>query len=215
MQRAVDYILRARNPYAAWRYDVPPIGDNDTSVTGWMLAALVEARDAGYRLDHAAFEGGVNWIEEVTDPVSGRVGYDSVGSLSSRTPTNEHYPRQKGEAMTAIGLASRIEVDGRRDQRGTLNSHARLLRRTLPAWDPQGFGIDMYYWYHGTRAMKAMGGATGRSGVPPCWRRWCPGNAPKASRPAPGTRSGPGVTAAAGSYATALMAIVLAECLDG
>jgi hypothetical protein len=41
-QRAINYITIARNPYGAWRYDVPPSGDNDTSVTGWCVFAPQE-----------------------------------------------------------------------------------------------------------------------------------------------------------------------------
>ena len=40
-QKALDFIALARNPYFAWRYGVKP-GDNDTSVTGWMMMALPE-----------------------------------------------------------------------------------------------------------------------------------------------------------------------------
>ncbi|MEM7306439.1 MAG: hypothetical protein AAF682_07210 [Planctomycetota bacterium] len=215
IQAAVNYVLRARNPYAAWRYDVPPVGDNDTSVTGWMLAALAAARDAGFPIDEHALEGGVSWIEEVTDSASGRIGYDSVGSLSSRTLANQRYPREGGEAMTAIGLASRIRIDGREDQAELLDRHARRLRRALPAWDPEGFGVDMYYWFHGTRAMKAMGGAD--------WDVW---RAATLAAVVPSQSSGGDL---AGSwdpigpwgyvggrvYATALLASVLSECLEG
>ncbi|MFQ5505310.1 MAG: prenyltransferase/squalene oxidase repeat-containing protein [Planctomycetota bacterium] len=41
-KRAIDYILRARNPYKVWRYH-PHSGENDTSVTGWMVLALTIA----------------------------------------------------------------------------------------------------------------------------------------------------------------------------
>lgn len=63
IQRAVDYIHRSRNPYGAWRYDNPPIGDNDTSITGWMVAALAAAREAGLKTDQAAFHGAINWVQ--------------------------------------------------------------------------------------------------------------------------------------------------------
>jgi hypothetical protein len=163
-QKAVNYITLARNPYGAWRYDVPPIGDNDTSVTGWMIFVLASARDAKLEVDPAAFDGALSWIEEVTDPATGRVGYDAFGSLSSRTPANEHYPREKGEAMTSVGLLCRIFLGQDPDQVDILKKHADLLKRTPPLWDPEGFGCDMYYWYYGTYAMFQMGGSW--------WKAW-------------------------------------------
>jgi hypothetical protein len=163
-QDAINYILKARNPYSAWRYEVPPTGGNDTSVTGWMLFALASARDAGLKVDEAAFEGGLSWIDEVSDPATGRIGYDAWGSLSSRTPANEHFPREKGEAMTAVGLLCRIFLGQDPKDYPIMEKHGDLLLRTLPVWDPEGFGCDMYYWYYGTYAMFQMGGKY--------WKSW-------------------------------------------
>ena len=42
VQKAVDYIVAARNPSGGWRYDVPPAGQNDTSVTAWALTVKIE-----------------------------------------------------------------------------------------------------------------------------------------------------------------------------
>ena len=167
-QKAVHFIQRARNPYGAWRYDVPPTGDNDTSITGWMLFALTAAKDAGLVVDPEALTGGLAWIDEVTDPVTGRVGYDAPGTLSSRTPANEGFARDEGEAMTAVGLLCRIFLG---QDRGTVvggerivEKHVELLQTCLPVWDEEGRGCDMYYWYYGSYAMFQVGGDA--------WRRW-------------------------------------------
>jgi len=158
-QRAIHFITRARNPYAAWRYDAQPTGDNDTSVTGWMVFALKSAGEAGLDVDPAAFAGALGWIDEVTDPSTGRVGYTSRGSRSSRIPRiNGHFPHDRGEAMTAVGLLCRILLGQDPDEDAILGQHADLLLRKLPAWDADGFGTDMYYGYHGTYAMFQMGG---------------------------------------------------------
>ena len=161
---AVDFLLSMRNPYAAWRYDAPPTGDNDTAVTGSILLALVAAKDAGLEVDEAAFEGGLSWIDEVTDLTTGRIGYDSIGAHSARTPANEHYPSEKGEAMTAEGLLCRIFLGQDPGDHPVMEKHADLLRRTLPVWDPEGFGCDMVYWHYGTYAMFQMGGRH--------WKAW-------------------------------------------
>lgn len=162
LRRAVKLILRARNPYGAWRYDVPPVGDNDTSVTGWMVTALTAAEHAGValaELDDDAYEGALAWIRAVTDPESGRVGYDSQGSVSSRVVgVNEHMPPERGEAMTAVGLAVRIQLGERAERQPMLARHAQLILRKLPEWDTEGYGCDMVYWYFGSYAMHQMGG---------------------------------------------------------
>jgi hypothetical protein len=165
-QDAVNYIQRARNPYGAWRYDVPPMGDQDTSMTGWMVFALKAAEDADLQVDRGAYEGAMSMIDEFTDEASGRVGYNALGNRSSRiTGVNDHFPAEKGEAMTAVGLLCRIFM-GQDDlkQYPMLKKHGDLMLRSLPKWDPDGFGNDMYYWYYGTYAMYQLGGKH--------WRLW-------------------------------------------
>jgi len=165
-QKAVNYIQMARNPYGAWRYDQPPVGDSDTSVTGWMVFALKAAEDAKLDVDQGAFEGAKAWLNEVTDTASGRVGYNEYGNLSSRIiGINDHYPAEKGEAMTAVGLLCRVFM-GESDLREypILKKHGDLMMRSLPEWDADGFGNDMYYWYYGTYAMFQLGGKY--------WKQW-------------------------------------------
>lgn len=159
LQRGVDYIERARNPYRAWRYEVPPIGDNDVSVTGWMLGALLAAKSARIEVDEEAIDGGLSFIDEFSDLATGRVGYHNFGSLSSRTPANEHYPREQGEAMTAVGLLCRLLVGQDPDKNDMMRRHADLILKSLPHWDPEGFGCDLYYWYYGTRVASELGGS--------------------------------------------------------
>jgi hypothetical protein len=164
-QKAVNFIMTARNPYGAWRYDVPPLGDNDTSITGWMVFALASAKDAGLEGDFkGAFDGALSWIDEVSDPASGRIGYDSFGSLSSRGPSNEHFPREKGEAMTAVGLLCRIFLGQKPEDYPIMAKHAQLILSNPPVWDPEGFGSDFYYWYYATFALFQMG--------KPYWPSW-------------------------------------------
>ena len=168
-QKAVNYIARARNQYEAWRYDVPPIGESDTSVTGWMLFALKSAKDAKLKIDAEALTDGLAFIDDVSTGHSGHVGYDAKGASSSRTPSNERWPRDKGEAMTAVGLLCRIFLGQDPDEQvwegeKIMYQSADLLLTKLPEWDEQGFGCDMYYWYYGTYAMFQMGGKY--------WKKW-------------------------------------------
>jgi hypothetical protein len=158
-QRAVSTIGRARNPYGAWRYALPGDGDNDTSVTGWMVFALKSAQEGGLKVDNEAFVAARNWFDEVTDPNTGRCGYDSIGSPSSRVEGhNEAYPAEKGEAMTAVALLCRVFMGDDPSEHPVMERHAELLRKSLPVWDPSAKANDMYYWYYGTYAMYQMGG---------------------------------------------------------
>ena len=160
-KRAVGFIIKARNEGEGWRYESPPDGTSDTSVTGWMLFALYAAKEAGISFPEDAIEDGLMWIEQVTDEETGRVGYNTVGSPSSRMGgVNDQYPTDKTESMTAIGLHCRL-LRGE-DAKGRLirDKHADLLKRALPpdAWEPNSSQNDMYYWYHGTAALELYGG---------------------------------------------------------
>lgn len=157
LRGALAFAQGARNPQGAWRYEVPPDGDNDTSVTGWMVAALFAADEAGATIDAQALQGALGWIDEVTDPATGRVGYNARGSVSARvTGLNAHYPPQGMEAMTAVGLLCRILIGQEPRGEPVLIQHAELLLRSLPHWHAEGLTNDFYYWYHATRALHAL-----------------------------------------------------------
>jgi hypothetical protein len=164
-QKAVDFISKARNPQMAWRYEATPNGDNDTSVTGWMVLAIKAAEDAGLEIDADSYRGAKRWIEKVTEFETGRIGYNSEGSASSRAyGLNEHFPTDRTESMTALGLLSRIEMGEKAKGNRDFASYAALLLSDLPEWDPNGLYNDAYYWYCGTKAMAKMGGKS--------WKSW-------------------------------------------
>jgi hypothetical protein len=157
VQAAVDLLFAARNPFGAWRYNLPPDGDNDTSVTAWATAALFVARTAGFTGDFdAALEGARSWIDLVTEPATGRVGYDVMGSLSSRFEQDSRFRREDGEAMTAAGLfVRRLTGVGSKDE--AVLKGVALLRAKPPRWEPSEFCIDEYYFYYGAQAMALCG----------------------------------------------------------
>jgi hypothetical protein len=164
LELAVRWIEHARNPYGAWRYDVPPTGDSDTSVTGWMVFALTAARDAGIVVDPQAFHGALSWIDEVTDAGSGRVGYDGPGRASARVPhVNDHFPPERGETMTAVGLLCRFFLGQTPEDEPLMERHANVLTAALPE-RPTEYGTDAYAVYYATYAMYQMGGRH--------WREW-------------------------------------------
>lgn len=165
-QKAINYISRARNPYGAWRYAVPPDGDSDTSVTGWMIFAMKSAEEGKLKIDNEAYVAAIQFFDEMTDEGTGRVGYTERGSPSSRVAgmNQEQYPTDSGEALTAVGLLCRFFLGQNPDDNPIMKDHAELILRRLPKWEPEKFGCDMYYWYYGSYAMFQMGGKY--------WKEW-------------------------------------------
>lgn len=158
-QSAADALVRARAPKSCWRYEFPSNGDVDTSVTSWAARALVAARTAGAEVDASSFTNTLDWIDEVTDPATGRCGYHKIGEPSSRhTRINDHYPTNKAEAMTGAALWVRFLLGQHPDEEPIMERHADLLKKSLPEWDLDGYGCDMYAWYMGTSAMWHFGG---------------------------------------------------------
>ncbi|HEX5136749.1 MAG TPA: prenyltransferase/squalene oxidase repeat-containing protein [Planctomycetota bacterium] len=212
-QRGLDYIARARNPYFAWRYE-PRSGENDTSVTSWCVLALKEGKYAGLDIDPDAFEGARMWVDKMTDPRSGRVGYNVAGGLPARPLEKEsRFPAEKSQSMTAAGILTRIEVGEDPRTSDPVRKGVELCLKCPPAWETDG-SIDMYYWFFGTMALREAGGAS--------WAAW--NEALKAAvlphqradENCAGSWDPAGVWGEEGGrvYATALMVLVLDQYWD-
>jgi len=163
-QDGLAFIARSRNPYLAWRYE-PRGGDNDTSVTGWMVMALKSGHYAGLDIDPDAFAGARTWVDKMTDPEFGTVGYNMPGGQSARPEgLQERFPAEKTQAMTAAGILCRIFLGEDPRTSKAIRMGADLCCEQLPAWNPDDGSIDMYYWYYATLALYQVGGTH--------WARW-------------------------------------------
>jgi len=163
-QKCVNYISRARNPYKVWRY-FPHDGENDTSVTGWMVFALNSAKEFHLKVDADALKYAEAWFEEVTDQNTGQAGYTKKGEPSSRKEgLAEKFPHEKTEAMTAVGLLCRIFLGQDPKNNPVLSAAAETMLKKKPNWNPADGSIDMYYWYYASYAMFQMGGRY--------WKNW-------------------------------------------
>lgn len=216
--RSTNYIARARNPYGAWRYDVPPNGENDTSVTGWMTRAVLAADELGIPVDREAYVGALSWIDEVTDPGTGRVGYTTIGSHSSRIQRiNDHFPPDAGEAMTGIGITLRSllqDDDGWREHIG--QQGLGLILGKLPVWDPEGGRTDFYHWYQGSLALRLAGDADQRAAWNEALAQALLGAQSKDSQEAGSWDNvGPWAVIAGRTYSTALGSLCLTHALAG
>jgi len=163
-QEGLNFLAMARNPYMAWRYE-PRSGENDTSVTGWCVMALKSGKFANLEVDPDAFEGARQWIDKMTEPNFGQVGYNYQGGTSSRPEgKQDRFPAEKTQAMTAAGILTRIFLgeDPRRSE--MIKKGGELCLALPPVWNPDDGSIDMYYWYYATLALYQVGGTT--------WDRW-------------------------------------------
>jgi len=163
-QESLNFIARSRNPYLAWRYE-PRGGENDTSVTGWMVMALKSGKFGGLDIDPDAFEGARQWIDKMTDPEFGQVGYNAPGGGSARPEgMQDRFPVEKTQAMTAVGVLTRIFLGEDPRTSEMIKRGVDLCIERPPTWNPDDGSIDMYYWYYGTLAMFQAGGTP--------WKRW-------------------------------------------
>jgi hypothetical protein len=158
----LGYLLHHRNRGAAWRYN-PQGGDNDLSVTAWCLAACRACQDMGLDVDEAVWREVAQYADQITDE-TGAHGYMQKGEPSARKPGEhaERFPPEKGAAMTAAGLYSRLLLGQKPSRTPVLTRAAALVAEKAPSRDPQA--MDFYYWHHGTVALRKIGGES--------WSRW-------------------------------------------
>lgn len=163
LQKAVECAQSARNPGAGWRYALPPDGQSDTSATFWNVCALNAARTAGLTVDDKVFADAMSWVDSMTEPKLGRVGYDTRGSWSSRIAevNAKAFKFTLGEALTGAALYMRSvcgEATGKKDKDPLSAKQADLLARKLPKWDVASGVNDSCHWLFGTLALRQLGG---------------------------------------------------------
>lgn len=164
-QKAVDYLESHRNPYMVWRYQ-PRDGDNDTSVTSWAIMVYKSAQDFGLQVNAQALRNAEIWLDQVTDPATGRAGYTKRGEPSSRHPGDHgmRFPPKHGEAMTAAALMSRCFLGQQPKHKPIMQVAANTILACPPRWDEAAGTIDHYYWYYASFALYQIGGDT--------WHQW-------------------------------------------
>ena len=157
-QKAVDYSVNVHQcPYSGWRYN--PRQKGDSTVSGWFVMQLKSAKVAGLVVDGKAFQGAINFYDEVTDPKTGMVGYTAAPKGG----------RGGSPRRTAIGLVCRQFLGGSVKSDPLILKEANFLAQSLPVLQPvQGQRVapkpDFYYWYYGMLGMFQVGGRH--------WKAW-------------------------------------------
>lgn len=159
---AVAFCLRAQNPGMGWRYE-PRSGDNDASVTGWMILALKAARMAEMSVPKKAFLDARAFFDRTTAK-DGRVGYRAPDGESSYLTVQEgkygYVP-----TLTAVAVLCR-RLTGQARKHEAIRDGTEILLTSLPS--PESRNVNHYYWYYATYAMFQ---AT-RGPRDPQWRKW-------------------------------------------
>lgn len=154
-KKAIDYVVGAQNPNLGWKYS-PRVGRNDSSVSAWMIQALVAGKLAGFEVPTSSFTGANNWFQRATDH-SGSVGYESPGGGSSVLKG------QKGKyadlpTMTAAGVLSRI-LCGERWKEDGIRKGLKIVERDSPRWHKKtDKHVNLVYWFFGTGLLFRQGG---------------------------------------------------------
>jgi hypothetical protein len=160
-QRAVNFCVQTQNPGLGWRYGTRS-GQNDTSVTGWMVLALKAAKVAQLDVPPSTFEGARRWFLRATASRAqgdcsrggflGSTGYTTPGSGSSYLQPN-YEPYDEAPTMTAVSVLCRVFSGERRTERPIMAARDELLA-SLPSWPQDSVRpVNFYYWYYGTYAM--------------------------------------------------------------
>ncbi|MFA4987813.1 MAG: prenyltransferase/squalene oxidase repeat-containing protein [Candidatus Brocadiia bacterium] len=156
-KKALDYMIGVQNESKAWRY-WPKDNDNDVSVTAWCVMAMKAAKAAGFDVPARSWDGVRNFLDEVTEPDCGEVGY------TKRPVKNGDAPAYQKYSMTACGLLSRLFMGVSRDEK-MIRSGVLILLENLPEWSQPGIGAQFYYyWYYASLVLFQMEGD--------CWKKW-------------------------------------------
>lgn len=172
-QRAIDGVVFGQRKHGdsdweAWGY-APKSGSNDTSVTGWNVMAIKSARVAGLKVDPAAFEGAMNWINAGQElegaPQGGDAQYWEGGMMWYQGNAKpQRRGGHKNMALTSAAALTRLLVGGEKPDTAGVAGPCNLMKKKehLPTENRNKF--NLYYWYYGTLCMFQAGGET--------WKTW-------------------------------------------
>ncbi|HAK93949.1 MAG TPA: hypothetical protein DCM87_02790 [Planctomycetes bacterium] len=181
VEDAAMFCIRAQNEGWGWRYSVK-LGDNDTSVTGWMVLALKTVATCRM-LEYVSmpssdefeqsYKGAVKWFDHATSSSTGFTGYKSPGDEGSRLPELDQikggYPFTKEQScMTAVSVLCRLFAGQSRANETIKKGVVNVLMKHPPRWQKREgkvlSKINFYYWYYATLAMFQYGGGL--------WKEW-------------------------------------------
>jgi hypothetical protein len=161
-QKTVNYTVNVhQKPYSGWRYK--PGQEGDISHTGWFIMQLKSAKVAGLKVDGAAFQGGMNFVQKILGKKTGKSVYEmsQIGSANYGGGLGTSNAARR----TSISMVCRMFMGVSRDDEVMLKGHKWVLA-CKPDWEKR----DFYGLYYGTLAMFQSGGDS--------WKEWNKAMAP-------------------------------------
>ncbi|HWE40488.1 MAG TPA: prenyltransferase/squalene oxidase repeat-containing protein, partial [Isosphaeraceae bacterium] len=148
VERAVNFLLKARaQDGLAWRY-APGAPVGDTSILGWVVMCLKSAQEVGIPIAGATKQGVLTWLNKVAaGPSNGLARYQPWEKVTP-TMTAEAWVCRQFLGVGGPGASSREAAEY------LLRGGAELERTQF----------NLYYLYYGTLAMYQQGGDA--------WTRW-------------------------------------------
>jgi hypothetical protein len=162
-QRAIDYSTKVHQQgegYERLGFRYQPKQAGDLSVTGWYVMQLKSAKVSGLKVDVAAFDGAIRFLDSVEKKgAGGDQGYGPA-SIYWYQPTDEH--GHSAHRLTAIGTLCRQFLGWKEAE---LAPSVEWFANKGGV--PNGWGegkTDLYYWYYGSLCTFLQGGEV--------WKRW-------------------------------------------
>jgi hypothetical protein len=137
----------------AWKKE---LHDSDVSATGWAVAALVAADEAGIETKSESLSGALDFLNYATKE-NGLVGYLAAETAGAKVSGPFDSYRYHVATMSSIGVLIRSTV-GRDWKNPFFDIAAREILRDMPPSANDKLSVDFYYWYHGTLALNRMEG---------------------------------------------------------
>jgi HEAT repeat protein len=151
LDAAAGLAMAAQNPGWAWRYEIRG-GENDTHITGEMVTLLRMAELGGITVGPEVYAGATNWLNYMTDPNFGQVGYNYPGGACARPEgKQEAYPPDKSQAMTALALWCRHLIGGEALDDKICKKSVGLCEELAPTTDIPS--RDQFYFHFASLAV--------------------------------------------------------------
>jgi len=148
-QGAINFTVYAQQPTrGGWQY-LPRVG-GDTSAVGWQLMALKSAKISGLKTEKKTFRLAGQFLDSVSNSRGTSYGY-------TQEPRTAY-----SSTLTSIGLLCRMYLGWKQDRSELVEG----MERIAEIGPDTSYGINMYYNYYATQAMKHMYSGKHQ------WKRW-------------------------------------------